>query len=633
MQDLSQPDDVPLQEEDGATLEYPDISSDIDEAINLMQPYVYRWNRCLEFTRGNQSYITDQPTYQYGTAGGRRKKVPVQINKLLPLYRNIQSRLETAYPSMAVLPASDSPDDLLKSRSGEQTLRYLWSALKVKAELSKMTKWLILTGNVGMHEFYDASKDSVELQILRPHDMVFEPYVTDPEESEWVCIRCYASKHELLKLYPESKEAIEEYAPSPITRTSGPQQQPKNRVEYRQIYWNDGRRAIALGGHYLWKGSTPEGIQPVQLVRYTEVSGFLWGIGLIEPNLDLQILYNETRGQIIRNIKKMANPAILCPEGSLRDPGKAFTGDEGEKVWINQGFQNPTAFSNNPLPQYALEEPTRLDLEIQDSSGIHSVSLGKRQSGVSSGKAINALAQNDMSQLQMTQEAIERGVTLVAQCLLVLVQAHYTQNKMVRMLDVATGTVVFQELRVTDIVGTPEIFLEAGTLFRTEAQDREAKIYDMLEAGLITPDQAKELISFRLMPLDVSEKMNQLRHAKDLLEAVVKLGAPMEVYPGEDNAVIKQVFKSFMDSVPYYQLTPERQNQVSAAYRVLLGNPSPQLGNKVPMPAGAPPPMDPLNEAVQGAGEKMLQSNEALLQKNDAVEAMGDAGSGLVAGQ
>lgn len=628
MQELSQPDDTQTPKED--TREYPDISADIDESVNMMQPYIYRWNRCLEFTRGNQSYLADQSTYAYGTAGSRRKKVPVQINKLLPLYRNIQSRLETAYPSMAVLPASDSPDDLLKSRSGEQTTRYLWSAIKIKSELSKATKWLILTGNVGLHEYFNDKKGEVALDVVRPHDLVYEPYVTDPDESEWTCIRCYASKQELLKLYPDSKDDIEEYAPTPVQRTSGPQQQPKNRLEYRHIYWKDGRRAIALGKHYLWKGETPNSIYPVQLIRYTEVSGFLWGIGLIEPNLDLQILYNETRAQIIRNIKRMANPAILCHESSLRDPAKAFTGDEGEKIWINQGMPEPRPFTQASLPQYALEEPQRLDLEIQDSSGIHSVSLGKRQSGVNSGKAINALSQNDMSQLQMTQEAIERGVTLMAQCLLVLVQAHYTESKLVRMLDQSTGTVVFQELRATDIVGTPEIFLEAGTLFRTEAQDREAKVYDMLQAQLITPEQAKEMLSFRLMPLDVSEKMNQLRLANELLEAVVKLGAPIQVYPNEDNTVLKQVFRRYMDSIPFYQLPPQRQDQVSAAYQVILGNPAPQAGPPTPIPQGAPPPADPLNEAVQGVNEPLLQANESMNQTTDAVTEMGTAGAGMV---
>jgi hypothetical protein len=48
-------------------------------------------------------------------------------------------------------------------------------------------------------------------------------------------------------------------------------------------------------------------------------------------------------------------------------------------------------------------QPALLQSEMQDVASIHAVSLGKRAVGLTSGKAINALAENDMSQLTRDQ--------------------------------------------------------------------------------------------------------------------------------------------------------------------------------------------------------------------------------------
>lgn len=615
--------------------DYPDISADMEESIRLSEPYHWRWNRCLEFTRGNQSSTYDQASYQYGTARPRRGKMTVEINKLLPLYRNITARLATAYPSMAVLPASDSPEDTLKSKGSEQTLRYQWSADKIKDKLGRLAALLVSTGNAGLHEYFDAKKGDVCTDVIRPFDLVFEPFVQSPDESDWVAIRSYTTKRDLLKLYPESAEAIEKYAPEPKNqRQTGPQSMPRNRVEYRQVYWQDGRRALMLGSHYMWRGRTPQGIMPVQLVTYTKVEGFLWGIGLIEPLLGAQVLYNETRTQIIQNIRQMTNPKILCYEGSLKDPAKAFTQDVGEKVWLTGSAPAPAAFQYPSLPGFALEEPARLEQEIQDQSGIHSVSLGKRVAGVSSGKAINALSQNDMSQLQLTQEYIESAVVKMSTNVLVLMREHYTERKMMRMLD-RSGVVIFHELQATDLVDDPEIFLEAGTLFRTEAQDREARVLDLLERGLLTIDEAKEAMSFRVMPMDLADRMESLRHANDLLSAVIRIDAPVQVYPTDDHKTLQRVFGRFINSLEFYRLDPNVQDRINAAYLVILG-----AGKQSPAqsiaPAGDTKTMspDPMDEAVQGQREREAVESGAIADygaRQGAVEEMMATGGELAA--
>jgi hypothetical protein len=512
-------------------------------------------------------------------------------------------------------------------------LSYQWQADKIKEKLAKAVNWLVPTGNVGLLEYYDAAKDKVCTEVIKPHDIVFEPGVEDPEDSEWVCIQRYCSLSELRKRYPEHDELITRLNPvAAQSRMTGVMPRAAGRIEYRDIYWRDGRRAVALESEYLWTGVTAENQFPFQLIRYTHVPGFLWGTGLFAPVLDLQILYNETRTQIQKNIKLVSNPKIMYWEGSLVNPG-AFTAEPGEKVALAVSKEGIPAPAPQPwvvpsMPGYALDEPARLEAELQDTTGVHAVSLGKRVVGASSGKAINALTQNDVSQLQCTREAIEAAVTDMAKNLLILMKAYYTEPKMLRMMD-RQGAVVFRELQATDLVDSPEVFLESGTLFRREAADREQRILDHLASGLLTPEEAKRAIQLRLEPFDLVEQMESMRHAEELLEAVVTLGTPLEVSPGEDTEFLRKVFLRFMRTSGFYELTPQRQDEVAAAYAQLL-TPKPLNPAAPQQPQGMAPDG---SDAMQGFTDANAMAQEEFQTAEDAAGAqaeMAAAGSQLL---
>lgn len=121
---------------------------------------------------------------------------------------------------------------------------------------------------------------------------------------------------------------------------------------------------------------------------------------------------------------------------------------------------------------------------MQDVAGIHSVSLGKRAVGISSGKAMNVITSRDMSQLQITQTRIEKAAARIAETTLMLMKQFYDQPKMMRMMDQA-GQVIFNQLDATNLNDDPEVFIEAGSLFRNEALDRDAKVLELLQLGLI----------------------------------------------------------------------------------------------------------------------------------------------------
>jgi len=323
----------------------------------------------------------------------------------------------------------------------------------------------------------------------------------------------------------------------------------------------NGKMGILLGKKWLYKSDWPTEKSPITYVRYTNVPGRLWGIGLIEPLIELQVMYNKGRSQVIHNAELMGNPKWLVPKSS--GVGKDALSDSrpGEKVVYNAtSGPPPQQISASPLPGYVLDNIRQLSAEMLDVAGVHSTSLGKRAIGIESGAAIESLTSRDSQQLQVTQQNMERAVTNLSICVLEMARVYYNEPRMMRMMDEA-GRVVHKTLQNTDLCRNPEIYLEAGTLFRDEKPDRDQRILEMVKLGLLEKDQALEALDYRTGNSRVTKRMIGFSHAHDMLKAILE-GHAIEIMPSDDLTAFKDVFKDFMRTQKYYDLDPERQEYI-----------------------------------------------------------------------
>jgi uncharacterized protein YpiB (UPF0302 family) len=155
---------------------------------------------------------------------------------------------------------------------------------------------------------------------------------------------------------------------------------------------------------------------------------------------------------------------------------------------------------------------------------------------------------------------IESAVQGMAKTVLLLMKAFYKEDKMMRMMD-SSGQVIFSQLKNTDLMDDPEVFIETGSLFRDEAQDRDAKIMQMAEIGLIDKTVAIQELSFRTGTSFISEKVQNIAHAKDMLEACKK-GLEIEIFRSDDAEAFIKVFGEAMREKAYYALPEEAQEYI-----------------------------------------------------------------------
>ena len=526
------------------------------------------WDLSLLFLQGNQWMQRDKKLKEYEALRKHRERGDrLTVNLMLNMYRNILSHLTLSYPSVVVMPSSPSYEDVLKAKASEMALRYHWEVDSMKDTLAEGCEWLLTTGTVGYHTYYYSEKKRVHTEAISPYELFFEKDVTNFDESEWVAIRTYHTKGSLKASYKDKSEQIEKMSGFQDDMGMLGETHPKDRIEVFEIYWRDGRHAIVAGNVYLFKeASYPMEPHPVQVVRETKIPMTLWGIGLLEPLIDLQFFYNRSRSRIMMNVDLMGNPKILIPKSCGVSPN-AFTNRPGEKISYNAAGGKPEQLTPVPIPGYVIDNITRIQSEMQDVAGIHSVSLGKRAVGIASGKAMNTISGKDMSQLQITQSGIEKAVKFIAQHVLTLMKQYYTEPKMMRMMDQA-GAVIFNQLQATNIVDDPEVAIEAGSLFRNEALDRDAKVIELLELGLIDKDQALQEISFRTGNAFLTDKIMAMSHAQDVLRWTV-MGDSTEIYNTDDVRVLVKVFGDFMRTPEFYSLPDERQNYIGEMFAAL----------------------------------------------------------------
>lgn len=605
----------------------PDLAEQIRRSLSLNASFRRVWEVCIEFVRGNQDSMfattgivnSDTST----TAGRLWQSDNVVLNKILPVRNNIASRLVTAYPAMTVLPASDSLDDMSKMKASQLALRYYWNRDNVKEKLKEGTLWLVDTGNYGLHEYFDPVTKEVVTEVVSPFDLAYEGYINGSKKSEWVMIRRYTTIQAIRDRFPQEAAEIDAHASTGASPDSyrqwGPQAHPTDRIECWEVYTVDGRHRMMLGSYILWEGRTQTTRMPAQHVRFTEISGYLQGMGVVETCIPSQVLRNKIETQILKNAYYMGNLKIARPIAAGIEAG-AFAADAGEIVDY-EGSQPPTYMQPPPMPQYIVELPSRLDADMNDCAGMAAVTQGKI-SGTNSGTQAEVLTANSLSTLTLVQDNIESAVTEMASCVLQLMKANYDEAKMIRMLD-TDGSFVFQELQATDLVDDPEIFLEAGTLFRSSAQDRDNDTLKQLKAGIIKPDDAKLALSVHTVSNDMVEQMKAAKHAKDLLGACVQFNKPVEINPADDVVdlqALKAAFKEFMHSPNFYRLPLAKQDMIDSCYAHIGLALKAKIAEEAGLPPQPPGPdangsSPPPNAGQTAAGVPMGQDGQIAAQQ------------------
>ena len=511
-------------------------------------------------------------------------------DQITPLYTFIVSSLAVEWPSPSILPASPSTEDILKARISLEAIRWQWSQQGLKHKLQRVVEWLVCAGNAAFHTFYDPALDIVRNEVVGFYDLFFRKGATDQSEAVWSAVRRVVDRETLAETFPDSKESILK-AKAARTRSSLLEEDTvdEEMVEVFDVYYQDGSHEVRLADHVLDSDEWILGTWPVRHIWYMRVPGVLWGKGVVEDLIDLQVLYNKKNLQIVQAIEMHADPYILCPSGA-GIPANAFRRGSDKVIRYNSLHGTPSYLAGLSLPPEAFTDLQRIKADMLDRAGVHSTSLGKTARGVNSARHVDSLQQADASQLQPTQGGLEAACEDVIRTSLVLMRRHYGKARWIRAMD-STGLLIHRELKATDLLETPEVSIEAGSLFRNETADRRQQAIELHAAGLISPDQAMQDMAFGTSGRYLLDKVAAIAHAQELLNGV-KAGLMIELWPTDDTDAVDQVFREFMRTEEFYGLDMPVQQHIATIYAqvVLPMRPAAQQVSRPVLPEAQPAP-------------------------------------------
>lgn len=221
------------------------------------------------------------------------------------------------------------------------------------------------------------------------------------------------------------------------------------------------------------------------------------------------------------HIDLVNQPKVLIPENAGVRNG-AFNDRAGEIIRYKAG-RKPEYLTGPSMPSGMDRNIDRIRQEMNDLAGMQNASLGKSEGANESGVAIRSRAAQDIDKLQVTESGVEVVFAAVFRDALLLFQEHLTEPRSMRIFD-TYGSAVFSQLDSTRLVEDPEVRIDPGSLFATRSKDTEARTMSRLEAGLITPDEAKEIIQLNAGRKEALELLQDINEGQELLN-IAKTGS------------------------------------------------------------------------------------------------------------
>ena len=560
---------------------------------------VYHWN--LQAQIGNpQAFASGDQMLNLRNLAQNYAYNP---NLLSDYYRVATSRLVVMAPSATVQPTTPGSDDVAKAIASQEAINYFWWSAEVLAAWEASVKSLLVQGNAGLHIYWDASKGDkggdgrptgkICLDPFEPRDLFYEAGSRNAGESAWVARRKRVSRTLLHKQFPDQKDQIDDAA-SGDTLDKGWMgnffamfggKKSKEMADRLDVYYVYDRESNEYGiflspDIWLWKGETPAGLTGIHHLVYTPMLGSPFGKGLIQDLVGPMAAYNMRRKQGLDYINLVNQPKVLVPEnGNVTN----FNDRPGQVINFKPGFK-PEYMQLQSWPAGAERDLDRIRGEMNDIAGMQNTSLGKQEAGSMSGVAIRSLAAQDINKLTATISHTERTFAKVFTDALILYKNRLTEKQSVRMFD-TYGSVVYAELDATNLYDAPEVRIDAGSMFVLTRKDLEAQTLSMLEAGLISIEEAKERMAINSGRKEALRHMQALNQARGVLDVVKNAplgldpitGLPfvvdVRIYKTDPLDAYREVFAEAMQDIATFNRLPEERQKMIEDIFLSVSNP------------------------------------------------------------
>ncbi len=405
--------------------------------------YELQWQLNINFFLGNQ-YCDILP--EAGKLFQEEKAFSWQsrevYNHIAPIVESRLAKLNKVMPRVCVRPATDDEEDIQAARVSTAILNSAFARNSMDALINEATVWSELCGTVFYKQNWVNDSGMIVARVgeKNVHEGDISTVICPPQEiypdncmvqdiskcasviHAHVCTCDYIRELWNVDVTPEKISTVSFGEITGALRRGDDEDDKCLLLEYYEQpsdKFENGRYIAVCGDQLLYEGELPYingdgNTRKLPFVQQNSVSrpGCLWGVSVVERCIPIQRAYNAVRNRKHEYLARAAVGVLTVEEGTADVEELAENGLAPGKVLIyRQGANKPEMLTPASIPNEFTREENALLEEFNLISGTSDL---MRQSvaptNVSSGTALNVIAEQDDTRLAITADRIRDAI-------------------------------------------------------------------------------------------------------------------------------------------------------------------------------------------------------------------------------
>jgi hypothetical protein len=236
----------------------------------------------------------------------------------------------------------------------------------------------------------------IEYKALNPLHVIRDVYRDDTEEQDWLIVKSYKNRADLMAKYPEYEDeidGIESRDSEQKLRLSVGKKNQSDQVPVYEFYHKrtdacqDGRYILFLNAEtVLIDMPLPYRFLPVFDMKYADLMGTSFGYTVLFDLMPIQESINMLNSAIITNQNAFGVQNIMIPKSSDINISQLYGGLN--IIEYQQGMDRPEALNLTQTPAEVFNMLNKLEATMETISGVNSVARGNPEANLRSGNAL-----------------------------------------------------------------------------------------------------------------------------------------------------------------------------------------------------------------------------------------------------
>lgn len=445
-----------------------------DECFKARRKDTGQWYQALAFYHGDQWVGWNPRAEELQDLVSRKRetdprRVRVTVSKIMPAVRQLAGLIVSRRHTLQALPAQPDESDRDAARASTEILQWYFSdpEINLSGILYETVIWGLVCGGGGFIKAvwnpdlqYYKYKGDLEFEFVPPFRLYWDVSKSDLQKSAWFIEEMLLDKDDCNRRWPDKEDVIEcdghmardsvkgqfPFAAQGMAETPFGTQLPqlddkvtvKLQFERPSKAYPDGRVtfATALGVLDRKPMKSLYDCYPYFRFRYLpKLNTGVSGLSPTEQAIEPQMLLNRLMSQMTENNNALLYYFWLIARESNVNI-EEITNTTGQAIYYDAsgGVPAPSIMSAPPIAHQIWAQMADLKLSIDDIYALHEPMRGQATGRVESGKAIEALQEQDISSQTPAINAYENMLVRLGQHVLHIARKKWSQKRIIHVI-------------------------------------------------------------------------------------------------------------------------------------------------------------------------------------------------------